>query len=108
MADIIVPILNCEKCKVEGMSLDPLNQANAFDEKAYDLLKALRIQGMPSVLALIQGIDAFSGAIKQKVTNNYNKMNLRSSICLQGLLLQNSQTMKSAFSLKKRAPAICS
>lgn len=30
-ADIICPILSCKNCNLDGLALDPVNNANAFD-----------------------------------------------------------------------------
>ncbi len=57
MADIVCPILSCKNCNVEGISVDPFENAKAFDENGYKLLSCLRIIGLPKTVGILQDLE---------------------------------------------------
>ncbi|EAR91270.3 carboxy-terminal domain transketolase (macronuclear) [Tetrahymena thermophila SB210] len=57
IADIVCPVLSCKDANLEKLNLDPYNNANAFDEWGYKILSALRLQGLPSTISVLQDVN---------------------------------------------------
>lgn len=57
VADIIVPVLSCKGTNVESMTLNPHDSAKAFDNLGYLQLSALRHQGLPNSVCVLQHLD---------------------------------------------------
>lgn len=73
VADVICPILSCKETNVEGLALDPFENAKAFDDEGYNLLSCLRSLGLPKMMGIIQDYESLPESKKSKVMfNNYN------------------------------------
>jgi uncharacterized Fe-S cluster-containing MiaB family protein len=53
-ADIICPILSCKSTNIQGMNLNPYEEAKAFDENGYTILNMVRTLGVPTTVGIIQ------------------------------------------------------
>ena len=68
---MIIPVLSCKECKFEGLNTDPFENAKAFDELAYTLMRCLKIQGMPSSIGLLQDLDCIPENKRHMVKKKY-------------------------------------
>ncbi len=52
---------------MDGLALDPFENAKAFDEEGYNLLSCLRAQGLPKMMGIIQDYELLAESKKNKV-----------------------------------------
>ncbi len=57
VADIICPILSCKNVNLDNLNLDPYNNANAFSDWGYKVLQALKVQGLPALVSVLQDVN---------------------------------------------------
>lgn len=74
VADIICPVLSCKDCQIDGLVKDPHSNAKAFDEAGYKLLTALRIQGIPKMMGIIQDLESIPTAKQSLVKFVFEKV----------------------------------
>lgn len=58
VADIVVMCLSCKDADQSNILLDPFQNAKAFDELGYQMLKYMRYQGQPSIVGVLQDLDS--------------------------------------------------
>lgn len=73
IADIVCPVLSCRDTNIEKLNLDPYNNANAFDEWGYKMLSALRVQGIPSTISVLQDIESIPAARQKEVKKLFQR-----------------------------------
>eukprot|EP01016_Furgasonia_blochmanni_P049610 TRINITY_DN754_c0_g2_i3.p1 TRINITY_DN754_c0_g2~~TRINITY_DN754_c0_g2_i3.p1 ORF type:complete len:859 (-),score=228.30 TRINITY_DN754_c0_g2_i3:1607-4183(-) len=57
VADILVVALSCKNTVTSGMTLDPYENARAFDDFGYNMISNLRAQGLLPVVGVLQDLD---------------------------------------------------
>ena len=62
VADIILVGMSCKKTNVSGVKADPFEHAQAIDEIGYRALSLIRSQGMPSLIGVLQHLEAISSS----------------------------------------------
>lgn len=60
IADIVCVTLSCKDVEQSSVSLDPFEHARAFDEMGYAMLTVMRAQGFPTVVGVIQDLEAIA------------------------------------------------
>lgn len=64
VADLVLVVMSCKETNVSGVKDDPFLHSKAIDEIGYRALSLIRSQGMPSLIGVLQHLEAIS-SVKQ-------------------------------------------
>jgi len=64
VADLLICVMSCKRTNVSGVRQDPFAHSKAIDEVGYRALGLVRSQGMPSLVGVLQHVEAV-GSSKQ-------------------------------------------
>ena len=64
VADLLICVMSCKNTNVSGVKQDPFAHSKAIDEVGYRALSLVRSQGMPSLVGVLQHVEAV-GSSKQ-------------------------------------------
>lgn len=73
VADIILFSISCTKADVEKVKDDPDIHANAIDETGYKILSALRTQGIPSSIGILEHIESIPAKKRNMIKKLFNR-----------------------------------
>jgi len=74
VADIIVVVMSCKNTNVSGVKADPFEHAKAIDEVGYRALSLIRSQGMPSLIGVLQHLEAISSSKQAYVKKLFTRI----------------------------------
>ena len=74
IADIVVVAFSCKNTNVSGVKADPFEHAKAIDEIGYRALSLIRSQGMPSLIGVLQHIEAISSSKQSYVKKLFQRI----------------------------------
>lgn len=73
VADVIVPVLSCKQTNLEGMNLNPYENAKAFDDIGYEQINALRQQGVLNSVCVLQDVAELPHNKQDKVVKLFQR-----------------------------------
>ncbi|EGR34439.1 ribosome biogenesis protein, putative [Ichthyophthirius multifiliis] len=93
VADIICPVLSCKDTNLEKLNLDPYNNANAFSDWGYKILSALKIQGLPSTVQVLQNIASIPQNKQKEVKKLFQRYFMSEFQPESFISIENEQTI---------------
>lgn len=72
IVDCFLHVFNCANADLKKAKIDP-STCSAYDEIGYKLLSALKSQGFPPALGVLQGLDSISPKRQKEVKKLYNR-----------------------------------
>jgi len=73
VADIVCPVLSCKGCSLEGMNLNPFENAKAFDRDSYELITCMKAQGLPQTVCILQDLETIPQKKAAQVKNLFHR-----------------------------------
>ena len=73
VADILITVMSCKNTNVSGLKQDPFANAKAIDEIGYRALSLVRSQGMPTLLGVLQHVEAIASSKQNYVKKLFSR-----------------------------------